>query len=63
MSYSISVSGHIEGEADAAKSQEEQAVQDARKLVDGLPGVLSATFSGQFTGYTDLRAPVETATE
>lgn len=59
MSYTVNVTGHIEGDADAAKSQEEQAVQEAREFVDGLPGVSSASFSGRYTGYTDLRAANE----
>ena len=37
-----------------AKAKEEQSVASARALVANLPGVSTATFSGQHTGFTDL---------
>ena len=58
MSYSISISGHNEGES--AQAKEEAIVIAARGFVAGLEGISSATFSGSVSGPIDLRRMPET---
>lgn len=55
MSYTITISGHIEGESASAKPQEEAALELMQDAVNRLPGLSSAIFSGQHTGYTNMR--------
>jgi len=55
MSYTLNVSGHSVTETpDEAKQLEEQTLAAARTFVAGLKDATSATFSGQYTGHTNL---------
>lgn len=56
MSFSVSASGHVEGESDQAKQTEQQIVEQLREAFKGIESLTYATFSGQHVGSVDLLA-------
>ncbi len=57
MSYSISISGHNDGDGDVVKAKETAIAAAAKELAAGLDGVSSATFYGSQITDGNLLAP------